>query len=140
MATVKKREPVEKVTKRSAKKPTTTDISVRKAASTVGRGRTPTLAPDPISKAGSRLTPEVEFALSSEAEDGYDLDRAVARPVGRPSLSNRSGPSRRIQARISDDEFAALDELARARGKRTSTLLRDLVRDYLDRAGSRQAS
>jgi hypothetical protein len=80
-------------------------------------------------KAGIVLTPVDEEALADEAEAGYDLQSAVPRRVGRPSLSR--GVSPRLDLRVEPDLAKALHDRAEEEHRSVSAVVRDALRRYL---------
>jgi len=66
--------------------------------------------------AGTELSEEDIEALASEAERGYDLDKAIRVTVGRPSLGSE-GVSPRVQVRVD----SGLAEALQARGAEAVT-------------------
>ncbi len=80
-------------------------------------------------KTGSVLTPAIEEDLADEAEGGYDLEVAVPRKVGRPSLGG--GVSPRLDLRIEPELAAALHERAEEEHRSLSAVARDALRRYL---------
>jgi len=80
-------------------------------------------------KSGAVLTAEIEEVLADEAEAGYDLEVAVPRKVGRPSLDR--GVSPRLDLRIEPDFAEALQERAEEEHRSVSAVARDALRRYL---------
>ncbi len=80
-------------------------------------------------KSGAVLTPEIEEGLADEAEAGYDLEAAVPRKIGRPSLGR--GVSPRLDLRIEPDLAEALHERAEEEHRSISAIARDALRRYL---------
>lgn len=86
-----------------------------------------------ISKAGTKLTPEVIDELAAEAERGYDLskwDRVVV--IGRPSLGGGEGTSPRVSVRMSPEDYEAARQRAEREGRSISDLVREAVAKHLD--------
>ena len=80
-------------------------------------------------KGGTVLTPEVEDALSDEAEAGYDLTKAKAVRTGRPSLSRGTSP--RLDLRVEPELAEALHRRAREERRTVSAVARDALRRYV---------
>lgn len=83
------------------------------------------------SKGGDELSPEVLGALAAEAEAGYDLGTAKRRRVGRPPLSARKGPARRLGIRVEDELADQLKDLARRQNRDVSEVAREALRRYV---------
>lgn len=80
-------------------------------------------------KGGAVLTPEIEEELADEADAGYELEGAVPRKVGRPSLGR--GVSPRLDLRIEPELAEALRERAEEEHRILSAVARDALRRYL---------
>jgi len=80
-------------------------------------------------KTGAVLTSEIEEDLADEAETGYDLEVAVPRKVGRPSLGR--GVSPRLDLRIEPELAEALHERAEEEHRSLSAVARDALWRYL---------
>lgn len=85
---------------------------------------------DPKTKAGTKITPEIADALAAEAERGYDLSKAKARRVGRPSLAG-GGPSPRVSFRTTPDLYRAAQKRAKKEGRSVSDLAREAVARFV---------
>lgn len=93
-----------------------------------GAGRVPTRR----TRAGNVLDAAGEQRLAAEAEAGFDPAALVPRPVGRPSLSGRSGRSNRVDLRVDDDTFQAIQRLAERDNRKVSDIVRDAIRRHLE--------
>ena len=87
---------------------------------------------NPRTKAGTEVTPEVADALAAEAECGYDLSKAKARPIGRPSLAGGGGPSPRLSFRATPDLYRAAQKRAKEEGRSVSDLAREAVARFVE--------
>jgi hypothetical protein len=85
---------------------------------------------NPRTKSGAEVTPEIADALAIEAERGYDLSKAKARPVGRPSLAG-GGPSPRLSFRTTPDLYRAAQKRAKEEGRSVSDLAREAVARFV---------
>jgi predicted transcriptional regulator len=85
-----------------------------------------------ISKGGTRLDPEYERRLSDEAEAGFDPATLTRRHAGRPSLSGRAGHSKRVDLRVDDQTYAAIQRIAEQNNRRVSDVVRDAINQYLE--------
>jgi hypothetical protein len=81
-------------------------------------------------KSGVEIDPKLADALASEAERGYDLDKARRRRVGRPSLGGR-GASPRVSFRATPELYKAAKRRAREEGRSVSDLAREAVSRYV---------
>jgi hypothetical protein len=82
-------------------------------------------------RAGEVLSDEAIEKLATEAEHGYDLERAKRRPVGRPSLGR--GRSPRVIFRVDPETYAVAQAAAEGEHRPVSALARDALRLYLRR-------
>jgi hypothetical protein len=80
-------------------------------------------------KQGTPITEELAEELAREAEGGYDLTRA--QPVGRRSLAGSTGPSPRLNFRVTRDLYDHATERAEREGKTLSELARDALEHYV---------
>jgi len=80
---------------------------------------------------GGSLDAEAERQLREEAEAGFNPDRLIRRPVGRPSLSGRAGHSNRVDLRVDDATYQAIRRIAEAHNRKVSDVVRDAIRSYL---------
>jgi len=85
---------------------------------------------NPKTKAGTEITPEIADALAEEAERGYDLSKAKARRVGRPSLAG-AGASPRLSFRTTPGLYRAAQKRAKKEGRSVSDLAREAVARYV---------
>jgi predicted transcriptional regulator len=83
-------------------------------------------------KAGTRLDPEVEKRLAEEAEAGFDPAMKTRRHAGRPSLSGRAGHSNRVDLRVDDETYEAIQRIADQDHRRVSDVVRDAINRYLE--------
>jgi Arc/MetJ family transcription regulator len=124
--------------KRSAKTSTSKKAAIEKAAArkvtrsarVTPRKATPATALRTAS--GTKLTRKYEEQLAAEAEAGFDLAELSPRRAGRPSLTGRPGKSRRLDLRVDDDTFAAVQELAEREQRPVSDVVRDALRRYVE--------
>ncbi len=85
-----------------------------------------------VTKAGSRLDPDYERRLTEEAEAGFDPATLTRRHAGRPSLSGRAGHSRRVDLRVDDETYGAIQRIAERDHRRVSDVVRDAINRYLE--------
>ena len=85
-----------------------------------------------ITKAGSRLDPAYERRLADEAEAGFGPAALTRRHAGRPSLSGRAGHSKRVDLRVDDQTYAAIQRIADRDSRRVSDVVRDAINRYLE--------
>jgi cytosine/adenosine deaminase-related metal-dependent hydrolase len=85
---------------------------------------------NPKTKAGTEITSEIADALAEEAERGYDLSKAKARRVGRPSLAG-AGASPRLSFRTTPDLYRAAQKRAKKEGRSVSDLAREAVARFV---------
>ena len=83
-------------------------------------------------KAGSRLDPDYERRLADEAEAGFEPASLTRRHAGRPSLSGRSGQSKRVDLRVDDQTYEAIRLIAEKDHRRVSDVVRDAIHRYLE--------
>ncbi len=74
---------------------------------------------------------EYETQLAAEAEAGFDVAQLQPRRVGRPSLTGRPGKSRRLDLRVDDEMFTAVQELAEREHRAVSDVVRDALRSHV---------
>lgn len=80
---------------------------------------------------GGELTPELEKEIADEAERGYDLSKARAVYVGRPSLSG-NGTSPKMSFRITPELYMALERRAAEDDRTVSEVAREAIARYVD--------
>jgi predicted HicB family RNase H-like nuclease len=82
-------------------------------------------------KAGTRLDREKVDALSAEAEQGHDLDKALPERVGpgRPSLEK--GLSPRISYRVGESLYLRAKRKAEREGRSVSEIAREALERYV---------
>lgn len=85
-----------------------------------------------ITKAGTRLDPDYEKRLAAEAEAGFDPATLTRRHAGRPSLSGRAGHSKRVDLRVDDETYGAIQRIAERDHRRVSDVVRDAINRYLE--------
>ena len=85
-----------------------------------------------VTKAGRRLDGTAEQRLEADAAAGFDPVTLARRQVGRPSLSGRSGHSKRVDLRVDDETYQAIQRLAAREDRKVSDVVRDVIRRYLD--------
>jgi hypothetical protein len=85
-----------------------------------------------ITKAGTRLDPDDEQRLADEAEAGFDPATLTRRHAGRPSLSGRTGHSKRVDLRVDDQTYEAIRRIAEKDHRRVSDVVRDAINRYLE--------
>ena len=85
-----------------------------------------------ITKAGTRLDPDYEQRLAAEAEAGFDPATLTRRHAGRPSLSGRAGHSKRVDLRVDDETYGAIQRIAERDHRRVSDVVRDAINRYLE--------
>ena len=83
-------------------------------------------------KAGTRLDPDYVRRLADEAEAGFDPATLTRRHAGRPSLSGRTGHSRRVDLRVDDQTYEAIRRIAEKDHRRVSDVVRDAINRYLE--------
>jgi len=83
-------------------------------------------------KSGAQLDAAREAALQNDAEAGFDPASLTRRQVGRPSLSGRRGHSHRVDLRVDDSTFEAIQRVAQATDRHVSDVVRDAIRRYLE--------
>ena len=84
------------------------------------------------SRAGTALTEAYEQELADEAESGFDPSKLVPRRAGRPSLSGRSGHSHRVDLRVDDSTYLAIQRIAQRDDRKVSDIVRDAIHRYLE--------
>ena len=92
----------------------------------------PSGGPPVTTKAGTKLTSEVETRLNEEAEAGFDPTTLSRRRAGRPSLSGRAGHSNRVDLRVDDETYQAIRRIAEQDNRRVSDVVRDAIRHFLE--------
>jgi hypothetical protein len=85
-----------------------------------------------ITKAGTRLDPDYERRLAAEAEAGFDPATLARRHAGRPSLSGRAGHSKRVDLRVDDETYQAIQRIAKQGNRRVSDVVREAITRYLE--------
>jgi hypothetical protein len=85
-----------------------------------------------VTKAGVRLDPDYEQRLAAEAEAGFDPATLTRRHTGRPSLSGRAGHSKRVDLRVDDQTYEAIQRIADQDHRRVSDVVRDAINRYLE--------
>jgi hypothetical protein len=85
-----------------------------------------------VTKAGNRLDPDYERRLAAEAEAGFDPATLTRRHAGRPSLSGRAGHSKRVDLRVDDQTYEAIQRIADRDDRRVSDVVRDAINRYLE--------
>lgn len=85
-----------------------------------------------VTKSGARLDPEYEQRLAEEAEAGFDPATLTRRHAGRPSLSGRAGHSKRVDLRVDDQTYEAIQRIADQDHRRVSDVVRDAINRYLE--------
>ena len=85
-----------------------------------------------VTKAGRRLDGTAEQRLAADAAAGFDPATLTRRQVGRPSLSGRSGHSNRVDLRVDDETYQAIQRLAAREDRKVSDVVRDAIRRYLE--------
>lgn len=80
-------------------------------------------------KSGVEITDELIEQYVAEAEQGYDLDKLVARR-GRPLLGR--APATTFPVRLDPDLRAALDERAQLDGVSSAEVVRQALRRFLE--------
>jgi hypothetical protein len=83
-------------------------------------------------KAGTRLDPDYERRLAEEAEAGFDPATLTRRHAGRPSLSGRVGHSKRVDLRVDDQTYKAIQRIADRDSRRVSDVVREAINRYLE--------
>src|SRR6266511_1057197 len=74
-------------------------------------------------KAGNTVDPDYERRLTAEAEAGFDPATLARRPVGRPSLSGRAGHSNRVDLRVDDETYQAIQRIADQGNRKVSDVV-----------------
>jgi hypothetical protein len=82
--------------------------------------------------AGTRLDPDYERRLAAEAEAGFDPSTMTRRHAGRPSLSGRAGHSKRVDLRVDEDTYEAIQRIADQEHRKVSDVVRDAINRYLE--------
>ena len=86
-----------------------------------------------ITKAGTRLDPDYEQRLAADqAEAGFDPATLTRRHRGRPSLSGRAGHSKRVDLRVDDQTYEAIQRIADQNNRKVSDVVRDAINRYLE--------
>jgi hypothetical protein len=85
----------------------------------------------PLTIAGRPITDELVEKAAGKAEAGFDTERLVRRPGGRPLLG--SAPAGNISVRFPPDLRQQLRAQARAEHVAEAEVIRRAVHDYLDR-------
>lgn len=83
-------------------------------------------------KAGTKLTSELESGLAEEAEVGFEPATLTRRHAGRPSLSGRAGHSTRVDLRVDDETYRAIRRIADQDNRKVSDVVREALRRYLE--------
>lgn len=83
-------------------------------------------------KAGVPLDAAYEQRLREEAEAGFDPATLTRRRAGRPSLSGRRGHSNRVDLRVDDATYEAIQRIAQDGDRKVSDVVRDAIRQYLE--------
>jgi len=81
--------------------------------------------------AGTTLDPGYEQRLAAEAEAGFDPATLTRRRAGRPSLSGRAGHSHRLDLRVDDETYQAIQRIAHQHDRKVSDVVRDAIHRYL---------
>ena len=71
-------------------------------------------------KAGTRVDPDYEQRLADEAEAGFAPATLARRQAGRPALSGRAGHSKRVDLRVDDQTYEAIQRIADQDNRRVS--------------------
>jgi hypothetical protein len=85
-----------------------------------------------ITKAGTPLDPDYEQQLTDEAETGFDPATLTRRHAGRPSPSGRARHSKRVDLRVDDQTYEAIQRIADQNHRRVSDVVRDAINRYLE--------
>jgi hypothetical protein len=85
-----------------------------------------------ITKAGTRPDPDYERRLTADAEAGFDPSTLTRRHAGRPSLSGRAGHSKRVDLRVDDQTYEAIQRIADQDNRKVSDVVRDAINRYLE--------
>ena len=85
-----------------------------------------------ITKAGTRLDRDYEQRLAAEAEAGFDPATLTRKHAGRPSLSGRTGHSKRVDLRVDDETYGAIQRIAERDNRRVSDVVREAINRYLE--------
>jgi Ribbon-helix-helix protein, copG family len=91
----------------------------------------PTGATPATTTTGTTLDPDYEQRLAAEAEAGYDPATLTRRRAGRPSLSGRAGHSHRLDLRVDDETYHAIQHIAHQHNRKISDVVRDAIHQYL---------
>ena len=83
-------------------------------------------------KAGTKLTGDIEACLTEEAEVGFDPATLTRRRAGRPSLSGRAGHSNRVDLRVDDETYQAIRRIADQGNGKVSDVVREAIRRFLE--------
>jgi hypothetical protein len=80
-----------------------------------------------------KVTDELAERLADDAETGYPPDRIHVRPTGRgrPRLTEGTGSSPAVNARIDDELADRLEQRAERDGVPKSDIVREALREYL---------
>lgn len=92
----------------------------------------PTNTEPTTTKAGTPHDPDYEQRLADEAEAGFDPATLTRRHAGRPSLSGRAGHSKRVDLRVDDQTYEAIQRIADQDHRRVSDVVRDAINRYLE--------
>lgn len=76
--------------------------------------------------------PHYEQRLTDQAEAGFDPATLTRRHAGRPSLSGRAGHSKRVDLRVDDQTYEAIQRIADQDHRRVSDVVRDAINRYLE--------
>ena len=85
-----------------------------------------------VTKGGARFDPDYEQRLAADAEVGFDPATLTRRHAGRPSLSGRAGHSKRVDLRVDDQTYEAIQRIADRDHRRVSDVVRDAINRYLE--------
>ena len=85
-----------------------------------------------ITKAGARIDTDYEQRLTGEAEAGFDPSTLTRRHAGRPSLSGHPGHSKRVDLRVDDETYQAIQRIADQGNRKISDVVRDAIHQYLE--------
>lgn len=92
----------------------------------------PTTDEATVTKAGTTLDGDYEQRLAAEAEAGFDPATLIRRHAGRPSLSGRAGHSKRVDLRVDDQTYEAIQRIADQDNRRVSDVVREAINRYLE--------